>query len=82
MYNSSGAVLARIWRVGTNRILAVTAHELPENVRPLMKEFEDEVIADFLVCPLTKEEPGIMQHVCVESATHLKKVQRKSKSDK
>ncbi len=29
------------------------------------------VFADFVVCPLTKEKPGAMQMVCVESATHL-----------
>jgi hypothetical protein len=29
------------------------------------------VFADFVVCPLTKEKPGEMQMVCVESATNL-----------
>jgi hypothetical protein len=29
------------------------------------------MFADFVVCPLTKEKPGAMQMVCVESATHL-----------
>lgn len=29
------------------------------------------VFADFVACPLTKENPGEMQMVCVESATHI-----------
>lgn len=82
MYNASGASLARIWRIGTKRILAVTSHNLPPNVEPLMSNFEDEVIADFLLCPLTKDEPEVMQHVCVESATHVKKVTAKQATKK
>src|SRR5882762_6400898 len=45
MYNSSGGSLARIWRIGTQRILGVTGpHHLPSKVEPLMTDFEHEVV--------------------------------------
>ena len=72
MYNSSGGSLARIWRIGTQRILGVTGpHRLPSNVEPLMTDFDHEVVADFLVCPYQKDRPGEMRMVCVQSATHV-----------
>ncbi len=75
----NGTPSIRIWRVGTKRMLGVPAGEedgdpdvasLPDviyktNIR------DQNVFGDFLVCPLTKEEPGAMQMVCVESVTHL-----------
>ncbi len=71
-YNSSGGSLARIWRIGTRRILAVVgSHDLPSNVKPLMTDFDHEVVADFFVCPYEKDKPGEMLPVCVESATHV-----------
>ena len=36
-----------------------------------MEEENDAVYANFQVCPLTKEGPGAMQLVCVESARHV-----------
>jgi hypothetical protein len=81
MYNSSGGSLARIWRIGTQRILGVTGpHNLPSNVEPLMTDFDHEVVADFLVCPYQKDRPGEMRMVCVQSATHV--VQRPASFNK
>jgi hypothetical protein len=72
MYNSSGGSLARIWRIGTRRILHVVGpHDLPSNVKPLMADFDHEVVADFLVCPYERDKPGEALPVCVESATHV-----------
>jgi hypothetical protein len=72
MYNSSGGSLARIWRIGTKRILHVVGpHDLPSNVKPLMRDFDHEVVADFLVCPYAKDKPGEALPVCVESASHV-----------
>jgi len=72
MYNSSGGTLARIWRIGTQRILGVTGpHRLPSNVEPLMTDFDHEVVADVLVCPYEKDRPGEMRMVCVQSARHV-----------
>lgn len=72
MYNSSGGSLARIWQIGTKRILHVVGpHGLPANVAPLLPDFDHEVVADFLVCPYTKDRPGEARMVCVQSATHI-----------
>ena len=72
MYNSSGGSLARIWRIGSKRILHVVGpHHLPPNVEPLMPDFDHEVVADFLVCPYTNDRLGEARMVCVQSATHV-----------
>jgi hypothetical protein len=72
MYNSSGGSLARIWRIGTRRILAVVGpHHLPSNVEPLMADFDHEVVGDFLVCPYQRDKPGEMLPVCLQSANHV-----------
>jgi hypothetical protein len=44
--------------------------ELPPNVKKLLKSFDDQIFADFTVCPLTKERKGEMQMVHVKSAIH------------
>jgi len=72
MYNSSGGSLARIWPIGTRRILHVVGpHDLPSKLKPLMADFDHEVFGDFLVCPYEKDKPREALPVCVQSATHL-----------
>ena len=67
----------RIWPVGTKRMLGVREEfELPSELDPYLGHFDDVVYADFNVCPLTTSKPGVMQIVCVESATHIKKTTR------
>jgi hypothetical protein len=66
----------RIWRVGTDRILGVVPAEdeiIPKGLRKALDEGGQwpEVFGDFEVCPFTKEKPGEMQMVCVESASRL-----------
>ena len=64
----------RIWKVGTTRILGVKNQNL-ENLPTKVKEafsFGAFVFADYLVCPLTKDKPGHMQMVCVESMTNIR----------
>jgi hypothetical protein len=70
MYNANGASVARIWKIGTRRILGVES-ELPKNLEKYMEDFDAEIYADFLVCPYSKEEPRAMQLVCVKSAKHV-----------
>lgn len=43
---------------------------LPDSLRELL-DAGREVFADFLVCPFTPSEPGVMQLVCVEAATNI-----------
>src|SRR5438034_642269 len=57
------------WRVGTNRLMRVEylARSLDDTISLAHKK----IYADFLICPLTKSRPGIMQTVCVDTATRL-----------
>jgi len=69
LYNGSHNV--RIWRTGTHRMLGA------DDDMPLPALLQDKlnwdvaIWGDFNVCPLTKERPGEMQFVCVESANHI-----------
>lgn len=70
----------RIWWVGTKRILGVAVHEdllVPADIHKILDapEFDFDrsaIYADFLVCPFTREEPEVMQFVCVELAENLR----------
>lgn len=78
LYNGTPSV--RLWRVGTRRILGVTDTEessgrperpaLPESIMEQLG-WEKEMYGDFVVCPLTRSRPGVMQMVCVESGRNL-----------
>jgi len=64
----------RIWKVGTKRVLGVVNENL-ENLPAKVREefsFGVWVFADYKVCPLTKDKPGRMQMVCVESMTNIR----------
>ncbi len=75
-YNGSHSV--RIWRVGTSRVLGVSEQRfyaegyntLPPSVLKRLS-WNSDLFADFVVCPFTREAPGIMQFVCVDSATRI-----------
>ena len=75
----NGAPSVRIWRVGTKRILGVSEQrfhvegycDLPTSIRERLS-WETNLFADFVVCPFTPELLGVMQLVCVESATNLR----------
>ena len=67
----NGSPTMRIWRAGTKRILG--DHDdwpLPEELAEHMG-WDVEAWGDFEVCPFTKERPGAMQMVCIESASHV-----------
>ncbi len=73
-----------IWRIGTTRILAVEGEEenVPKNLSDAIHsggdpDFGMYVFGDFEVCPLTRDKPGEMQWVCMESASHLVARERK-----
>jgi hypothetical protein len=74
----NGTPSARIWRVGTKRILGVSdsrciepdCRQLPADILAAL-DWDTEIFADFLVCPFTKERPGVMQFVCAESARNV-----------
>jgi hypothetical protein len=66
----NGSPTMRIWRVGTHRMLGTRDDPLPVNLAKQM-DWGVEAWGDFEVCPFTKERPGVMQTVCIESADHL-----------
>ena len=73
---SNGSPSARIWRVGTHRMLGIHNDELPKEIEDKMLNFDTELWGEFKVCPFTQEQPEHMQFVCVESWRNLKAKQR------
>jgi hypothetical protein len=71
-----------IWRIGTDRILAVGDVDIiiPRNLSDAFGKdntYDRDVFGNFEVCPLTKSKEGEMQWVCVESASRLVVRERK-----
>jgi len=77
LYNGNPS--ARIWKIGTKRMLGITesrciepdCSQMPPELREMLS-WEDAVIGDFLVCPFTEAKPEHMQFVCVEAAKNLR----------
>jgi hypothetical protein len=73
----------RIWRIGTSRILGLAGPKPGDLVEPpegltCKAAFDCDTFADFLVCPFSKDEPGVMQRVCIESAKNVRIIKNKS----
>ena len=78
---ANGTPSARIWIVGTKRLLGVTDGQgepegqsaIPDNVKRLMGDgpFYRDIYGNYEVCPLEPEKTGRMQTVCIEQASHL-----------
>jgi hypothetical protein len=79
---SNGAPTARIWVVGTHRVLGVlqpndSFTDLPAGVRQLWagktneEIWASEIVGDFEVCAATRSMVGRMQLVTVKAAKHL-----------
>lgn len=75
----NGTPTARIWPVGTRRMLGVHGDALPQEIRSLMTTFDTELWGDFTVCPFTQEQPGKMQMVCIESWRNVTTRERKAR---
>ncbi|HYW69667.1 MAG TPA: hypothetical protein VE961_01455 [Pyrinomonadaceae bacterium] len=78
VYNGTPSI--RLWPAGTRRLLGVidpndTSNAPGPSVLPLdiksKLDWDKDVFGDFLVCPLTKAQPGHMQTVCLESGRNL-----------
>jgi hypothetical protein len=70
---ANGGYPLKIWPVGTQRLLAIDLDrcQLPGNVQRLVGELKD-IYADLTVRPLTKPVPGVMQKVCLATATKVR----------
>src|ERR1017187_1862506 len=71
----NGTPSARIWIVGTKRVLGInqTGDEVPSMPHALhdLMSWDREVFADFIVEPLTPYEHGVMQTVRIVSASKI-----------
>jgi len=75
----NGTPSQRIWPVGSHRLLGISDvrfalpgyANLPQELVDKLADFDNEMFADFLVCPFTKDRPGVMRFVCVESAKNI-----------
>lgn len=72
VYNGTPAV--RIAPVDSKRLLGVIPSEneiMPSKLKEQLSSDQD-VYADLLVCPFSKQTPKQMQFVCIESAENIK----------
>ena len=78
LFLTNGTPGARLWKVGTNRVLGVwewigegSPCPLPTYLeKPLVKD-DKVVFADFVIRPVTQSTPGYMQMVCVVSGSKM-----------
>jgi hypothetical protein len=78
VYNGTPSI--RLWPLGTKRLLGVIDPAdvsnapgptiLPLDIKNKL-DWDKNVFGDFLVCPLTRQQPGRMQTVCIESGKNL-----------
>ena len=67
----NGTPSARIWPIGSKRLLGIHSDVMPLALRDQMTSFDSEAYANFYVCPYTHSEPGHMQFVCIQSWKNL-----------
>ena len=75
-FNGNPAV--RLWNLRTRRMLGISDQRfsvpgyrnLPEDLAKQLNG-ENNIYADFLVCPFTRPRPRAMQLICVESAKNV-----------
>ena len=67
----NGTPSARIWPIGSRRLLGIHSDVMPPALREKMTSFDTEAYADFYVCPYTHSKPGHMQFVCIQSWKNL-----------
>ncbi|MGH7712611.1 MAG: hypothetical protein ACREOG_15070 [Gemmatimonadaceae bacterium] len=83
----NGAPTVRIWKVGSRRMLGVSEgrfkiegyDNLPRGLAAHLT-WDTDLFGDFVVCPFTREQPGVMQLVCVDAATKLEARPRRTMS--
>ena len=78
VYNGTPSI--RLWPMGTKRLLGIIDPNdtssapgptvLPVEIKNKL-DWDKDVLGDFLVCPLTRQQPGRMQTVCIESGKNL-----------
>lgn len=76
IYN--GTPSARIWKIGTKRILGISEdhalpnyEQMPKSLEKLIVSPRTVIFGDFEFCPYTKEEQGVMQLGCIQSIDNV-----------
>jgi len=78
VYNGTPSI--RFWTMGTKRLLGVidpndTSSAPGPTILPLeiknKLDWDKDVFGDFMVCPLTRQQTGRMQTVCIDSGKNL-----------
>ncbi len=66
-----------LWPVGSHRLL--WAAYGTDHLDDLLRNHLDDsyLFGNFVVCPLSKDIPGEMRHVCIKQALSLRRVKRK-----
>jgi hypothetical protein len=74
----TGDGMEELWPVGTHRLLWAASGT--DQLDALLRDHESDfyIFGDFVVCPLSKEIPGEMRHICIQKMRNLKRVKRKS----
>ena len=83
----NGTPALRLWKIGTNRLLGIYSGpsvstrgddngdnehpQLPSNDSKQLNPGKSIIYADFEVCPLQPERPGVMQAACIEAAKNI-----------
>jgi hypothetical protein len=78
VYNGTPSI--RLWPLGTKRLLGVidpndVSNAPGETILPVdiknKLDWNKDVFGDFIVCPLTRQQAGRMQTVCIDSGKNL-----------
>jgi hypothetical protein len=80
--NWNGTPTARIWVVGTKRMLGVSDghalpgfEQMPKNVWERL-DWDTDLFGNYTFCPFTPGRPGAMRLGCIQAADHLRAVKR------
>lgn len=75
--NWNGNPSARIWIIGTKRMLGVEGDtDYPIALKTRVGHFDDVATGDFEVCPFTPKRKGWMQIVCIASVSNIRMSKR------
>ena len=78
VYNGTPSI--RLWPIGTKRLLGIIDPNdvsnapgptiLPLDIKNKL-DWDKDVVGDFVICPLTRQQTGRMQTICIESTKNL-----------
>jgi hypothetical protein len=74
----NGTPSLRIWPVESHRLLGISEgrfalpgfSNIPPGLVDKLAGFDNDLFADFRLCPFTDDQPGVMRFVCVEAANN------------